>query len=479
MRRIAQELATALALSARGEQGVAVLERETAALASRAPERRRLASSTLALQMIVDSLAADSAPRVEREAARADADSPGAGVLQGALALTLARTGSAGADGAAQAAERALAEGEQLGDRLPEALLLVFVALVLALADRDADAEHWLERLVDDAAGRGAELTLALAEMGLARVRLLRGELAAAESLARQAVDRALLGSSYGLLTTVGTLTDILVERGELEEADRLLGDLELEHAALPAVGGATTLLRGRMRLRSAQGRHAAARADADDLLARLERRGHRTPGPLGEVALVLLAAGDAERARSLAELELERARQWGTLSALGIARGVLGQITGGARGLGGLKDAVGDLERTVCRLELARALVALGGALRRANRRSEARAQLRRALDLAARCDAAALVAEADVELRACGARPRRALLTGPDSLTASERRVAELAAQGLSNPDVARALVVSRATVESHLRAAYRKLDIDSRTALAAALGDPATAP
>jgi DNA-binding NarL/FixJ family response regulator len=126
-----------------------------------------------------------------------------------------------------------------------------------------------------------------------------------------------------------------------------------------------------------------------------------------------------------------------------------------------------------------ARALLALGAARRRANQRAGAREPLRRALDLAGRCGAASLVERAGVELRACGARPRRVLLTGPASLTTSERRVAELAARGLSNPEVARTLVVSRATVESRLRAVYRKLGLASRDELAAALGDPAEAP
>jgi DNA-binding CsgD family transcriptional regulator len=190
----------------------------------------------------------------------------------------------------------------------------------------------------------------------------------------------------------------------------------------------------------------------------------------------VLLAAGDADRARSLAAEELERARRWGTLSATGIARRVLGEAIGGAPGRRLLGEAVDDLSQTPCRLELAKAMLGLGGALRRANQRADARARLRRALDLATRCGAVVLVDRAGAELRACGARPRRALLSGPDALTASERRVAELAASGLSNPEVARALVVSRATVESHLRAAYRKLDIASREQLAAALGDRA---
>ncbi|MGH2940727.1 MAG: helix-turn-helix domain-containing protein, partial [Solirubrobacterales bacterium] len=83
-----------------------------------------------------------------------------------------------------------------------------------------------------------------------------------------------------------------------------------------------------------------------------------------------------------------------------------------------------------------------------------------------------------AEGELRAAGGRPRRLALTGAGSLTPAQRRVAELAARGLSNPEVAQALFVGVRTVETHLTATYAKLEIDSRDQLAAALrGDDVT--
>jgi DNA-binding CsgD family transcriptional regulator len=97
----------------------------------------------------------------------------------------------------------------------------------------------------------------------------------------------------------------------------------------------------------------------------------------------------------------------------------------------------------------------------------------LRLALDLSYRCGAQPLAAEASVELRACGARPRSIALSGVASLTPSERRVAEMVAAGRSNPQVAQALFVSRATVESHLRSIFRKLDVSSRDQLGPLLG------
>src|SRR5262249_12710379 len=91
---------------------------------------------------------------------------------------------------------------------------------------------------------------------------------------------------------------------------------------------------------------------------------------------------------------------------------------------------------------------------------------------DLAYRCGAGRLAQRATDELRATGARPRRASLTGLEALTPSERRVAELAAGGMSNPEIAQAVFVTLNTVEGHLRHVYQKLSVGSRTQLPAAL-------
>ena len=79
-----------------------------------------------------------------------------------------------------------------------------------------------------------------------------------------------------------------------------------------------------------------------------------------------------------------------------------------------------------------------------------------------------------ATTELRACGARPRTVALTGIDSLTVSERRVAQLVTAGNSNPQVAQALFITRSTVEAHLRSIFRKLDLSSREQLGPLLVD-----
>jgi DNA-binding NarL/FixJ family response regulator len=136
-------------------------------------------------------------------------------------------------------------------------------------------------------------------------------------------------------------------------------------------------------------------------------------------------------------------------------------------------------LEGSPARLEHARALAELGAALRRSNERAAAREPLREALELATRSGATPLASRAHNELLATGARPRKPLLTGLDALTPIERQAASMAAQGMSNPQIAQALFISRKTVEKRLSEAYRKLDIGSRAELATALGRDAAKP
>jgi DNA-binding NarL/FixJ family response regulator len=134
--------------------------------------------------------------------------------------------------------------------------------------------------------------------------------------------------------------------------------------------------------------------------------------------------------------------------------------------------DGIPGSSGRAAQLERARTLAAHGAALRVAGDPVTARDPLREALDLAHRNGAAALAEDILTELRAAGARPRRLAITGSGSLTRSERRVAELAAGGRQNKQIAAELVVTLDTVEFHLRNAYRKLGIGSRRRLAAAL-------
>jgi DNA-binding CsgD family transcriptional regulator len=189
--------------------------------------------------------------------------------------------------------------------------------------------------------------------------------------------------------------------------------------------------------------------------------------------ALALAGLDRHDEAVLLAREEVEVARRFGTPGVVGRSLRVLGTVDP-EHGIAHLQEAVGVLERSTRRYELAVANAALGTALRLARRPTEAREPLRRALDLAHRCGADGLEQRARSELYATGARPRSAERSGPGSLTPSERRVAELAAAGRTNKDIAQTLYVTLKTVEVHLSSSYRKLGISSRRELEQALAE-----
>jgi DNA-binding CsgD family transcriptional regulator len=272
-------------------------------------------------------------------------------------------------------------------------------------------------------------------------------------------------------------LIETLAERGEFEAAEAADQRYRLAER-FPTTLPAGSVLAARGRLRLAELRPAAALSDllaAGELLARL-----RSPSPSvapwrSDAALAHLALGAPAEARALAAEEVALAQAYHGPRTLGIALRAAGLAEGGRRGIQLLRQAARVLEGSSARLERARAMTDLGAALRRAGRRAESREILRPALDLAHRCGALALTERAHTELVTAGGRPRRLIISGLDSLTPSERRVAQLAAAGLSNRDIAQNLFITTRTVEGHLTHAYHKLAITSREQLPAALHPP----
>jgi DNA-binding CsgD family transcriptional regulator len=236
-----------------------------------------------------------------------------------------------------------------------------------------------------------------------------------------------------------------------------------------------TELLFARACLRLAQGRTNRAVADLQETGRRLENLRVLHPNALPwrtSAAIALVRLGDPDAGAALAVEDLRLARQTRVNSSIGRALRAVGLAVGGSEGIARLEEATGILRGSPAKLELALALVDLGSALRRAGRRAAAQEPLREGLNLAARCGAAPLAQRAREELVTAGARPRRDALRGRDSLTASELRVAGLAADGMTNRQIAEALFITLKTVETHLSHAYGKLEIASRLELPQAL-------
>jgi DNA-binding CsgD family transcriptional regulator len=166
-------------------------------------------------------------------------------------------------------------------------------------------------------------------------------------------------------------------------------------------------------------------------------------------------------------------AERWGTPGALGEALHAQARVGAVADPLDALREAASQLSRSPARLEHGKALVSLGALLRRRGRRAAGREPLREGYELALSCGADALAQTASAELRASGVRVRREVRTGVAALTPSERRIADMAAGGLSNAAIAQELFLTVKTVEMHLTQAYRKLDVGGRGELATALG------
>src|SRR5262245_11574471 len=379
----------------------------------------------------------------------------------------------------------ALARRARFDEALPAGEIssgpLMLASAVLAIADLD-DALPMCDAAIADAHRRGSVIAFATAKAHRAEALVYRGDLAEAEAEGREALAAfdswQIAGAFPALLGSF--LAEALMEQGRLDEAASVLARGGFRESP-PETLRLYAFLFSRARFHILSGNATGGLEEMLEAGRRFQAVGGRNPAFMpwrSQAALVLLSLGRQREARRLADEELELARIWGAPRALGAALRAVGLVQGGVEGLARLEEAVGVLAGSPAKLEHAKARTELGAALRRANRRAQAREHLRRAVELATICGAAPLAARAEAELLATGARPRRIALSGVESLTPSERRVAEMAAAGPSNREIAQALFVTPKTVEVHLSSAYRKLGISSRSQLAAALAEPARA-
>lgn len=364
-------------------------------------------------------------------------------------------------------------EDDILLARGPEFLPLMmacFVCFQTGLVDRAIEV---LERAVAEAQERGVLAGYAFASCFLGVSRGMRGD------------SREGLADIEGALVAAREHDWVLIEAQCVAYyllALTVMGDFEKAEAAmeraglvgdLPSNSIADGVLQGRAELRLAQGRWEEAYAD---FMECGRRQGAFQDSPLiwwrSNAAIALARLGRRDEAIELATESLAINTRWGDAGAIGHAERGLGVVLGGDEGIELLQRSVERAEHGN-QLDLCRSLLDLGRLLRQNRRRADARRVLQRCLTLVDRMGCVVIADEARAELAAAGGRPRNIVRTGVDSLTPSERRVASLAASGLSNPQIAQRLFVSRKTVEAHLAGCYLKLDISSRSDLPAALG------
>lgn len=473
-----RELGAALVAAGSVEDAVRVLDDVSGALGPEASDERVLVEAELLTASTFDDvLAARAAERIDNLLEQVTGATPAERVLLAGAAFHRVAAGTGVGEQIAELAEAATAGGMIVREQGAGSLYPSIAVACLLFTDHLDSAEAVIEAMAEDARRTGSPTAHAWYSAMRSRYDHVRGKPPAAEEHARNALEVFPPALTLATEMALAFLVFALVEQGKLDDAE---AELALHHAGEGSLSPTTsgmTLLLARSALRLDQGRLDDARLDAEEVVRREGQRGGSLPGrgyrwiPI----LALRAAGRQSMAVELARNDVAAARRFAVSSTEGIALTALGAVEGGAKGIAHLRAGVGILEHSPRRLDHAHALVELGAALRRAKHRSDSRDPLGRGMDLAHRLGAAALAERARQELLALGARPRRLVLTGVDSLTASERRVGQLAAEGMSNPEIAQALFVTRKTVEAHLMSVYRKLDV-TRDGLPEALATPA---
>ena len=190
------------------------------------------------------------------------------------------------------------------------------------------------------------------------------------------------------------------------------------------------------------------------------------------ELIEAAVRTGHTQLAVDALERLAETTQAGGTDFGLGIEARSRALLSEGEAAEGCYREAIDRLGRTQLRPELARAHLLYGEWLRRENRRTDARVQLRTAHESLAAMGAEAFAERARRELLATGETVHKRTVQAPDTLTAQEAHIARLARDGRTNPEIAAQLFLSARTVEWHLRKVFTKLGISSRRELRRAL-------
>ncbi len=358
--------------------------------------------------------------------------------------------------------------------RLMHSIGVHWVPMALRGMDKLHEATGFCEAVLRAAGTDGYMIALVISMMHKAEAEFEMGLLADAEADASAALELSPQHLPQFVDGIGATLAQIRFERGQRQAAYEAI-----EGIGIPPVdlNDETTLRPG---FRQIRGRLRCARGWRQDGIEDLRESGrlcdlllNRNPiiWPWRPSLAAVLAQDCPDEARQVAQENLANALRSAIPRGIGVAFRTLALLDHDDS-IDHLRAAVAALGESPAQLDLAKAQADLGGALRRHGHRVEAREPLREALEIAARCGAVPLIERVQAEALAAGARPRRLRLRGVDALTPSELRVARLAAEGRSNPEIAQALFITARTVADHLSSSYSKLGIPSRQQLVAAL-------
>jgi DNA-binding NarL/FixJ family response regulator len=434
-----------------------------------------LAMRLLALQMVAVPAGGERWRELHESALRLRGDTPGEAIALGHCVYPMLHFAT-GAE-VAEITQRTLRQARALLEEGAVALVMSAIYTGTFELDRLDELGDLLDYAVAAARRRGSSTELSMAHAFRAQVHRRAGRLREAEADARLAIAGAgETGWAGGGVSALIPLVGVLIDQGRIEEADNELSSVFPDAASIPDSPATNFLFSERVLLRVAQARNADAIEEFREAVRRMDRvfgiDSVQWTAARCAAALAYAGLGDHAAARAVADQALAVARRWGVPGFVGQALHARARLEERDAAVATLQEAIAELERSPAQLEHARALLPLGALLRRRGERVESRGPLRTAYELAVACGASALAEAARTELRASGIRIQRQEITGADALTASERRIAELAAAGSSNADIAQALFLTVKTVEMHLTSAYRKLDIRSRRELPTAL-------
>jgi DNA-binding CsgD family transcriptional regulator len=426
--------------------------------------------------------ASDPSSHQVREAAEAARSAPPApvpprvlDVLLDAVALRVTEGYAAAAPALTRALEMVLAVDISRGES-DRWLWLAGGRIGQIIAMELWDFESWRTLAagqVQFARDTGALMHLTFALNYLARTHILAGELAMA---ARLVEEDHLIAEAAGNPPIADTVMMLAAWRGPEREASELIEAVSREANARAAPALVSRADYASSVLYNGLGQTAAA-YDAARRAFEREPMGygsHIVP----ELAEAAARTGDVKLLTAVLEWLSERTRVTPTDWVLGIEARARGLLSEGEAAERCYRESIEHLGRTRVRTQLARAHLLYGEWLRRENRRTDAREQLRTAYEMLEAMGAEAFAERARRELLATGETVRKRVRETSGVLTAQEAQVARLARDGLSNPEIGARLFISSRTVQYHLRKVFTKLGISSRSQLYRVLpSDPHT--